>query len=427
MKHYFITGFIVILLGTSINSQDSTHNGKEPKNVKGEQLAKVGFLQFTNIKASKDIAYLGESISDAFAKSMQTKFYYAPIENMGIEAGIKKIIEVRKENAKKTGKTESGNVIESLPFQIAELAVIARETTADILIYGQYEPVGNNEAVNITTRIFFAGSNTVSDFNPEQHPIDGSLFRAIDVMAKSVIDKIADALSEKPAVARSPRNEQESNIVQIDTKIEEKIKLTAAKLSESTEKLSEALRKRNDIIVTFGLLSGGFFPSDPPSKSGTGSGGFLQLQYGRYLDNKGLYSLRFRIGYVSYGLYYNYISLDSFNSSIQYYGIMTGFQGKVSLSIQPFMGFMADLGFLFMPGIIKTRTMLNLFSSGSAKPSTTTLSEDSKKVFAFGASLAVGYNFVLWNWLVLRPMAGVDYLIGYNMWPWVSLSAGVKF
>ena len=70
-----------------------------------EQLARVGFLQFTNIEANENIAYLGGSIFDALAKSMYAKFQYNQVENTQIKESFVNIMAVRVAN-KKTSEVE---------------------------------------------------------------------------------------------------------------------------------------------------------------------------------------------------------------------------------------------------------------------------------------------------------------------------------
>ena len=78
------------------------------------------------------------------------------------------------------------------------------------------------------------------NFYPIRRPIDGSLFGAIDVMAKSVVSKIAEILTDKPAVTESTKGDSETpKITGIKgtnadiNKKDEKIVLTTAKWAVS--------------------------------------------------------------------------------------------------------------------------------------------------------------------------------------------------
>lgn len=216
-----------------------------------QQLARVGFLQFINTKGNPDIAYLGGSISDALAKSMQAKFQYKPVESPQLEAGFQKVVETRKNNPPKTNtnnKDASGATsLETMPLQTSELAEIAKKTGADILIFGQYESVNNNSGVFIATKIYFTVTNAISDFEPEQHPLDSSLFGAIDFMAKSVTEKIVDVFSAKTSVAEAKTTDENTTPVKI--KKEEKIALTVARVSENMELLTFYMKNPSSMAI----------------------------------------------------------------------------------------------------------------------------------------------------------------------------------
>jgi len=210
----------------------------EPKE-KTENLAHVGFLEFTNVKGSGDIAYLSGSISEALAKSMRGNFQYNAVDAKSMETGLQKIIEARKKNPQKKAGADKNTGVEFFPLELAELNMLAKDTRADILIFGQYESDAGNEAVTITTRIYFAATNTISDFSPEQHPINSSLFGAIDIMSTSVIGKITQAFAETTA-----GSDKEETATAEAPKKGEKIALTIDKIKQSSEKLN-FLGKRN--------------------------------------------------------------------------------------------------------------------------------------------------------------------------------------
>jgi len=86
---------------------------------------------------------LSGSISEALAKSMTEKFHYKQIDSTKVEQSFQRVLEARKKAITKNKIKPGETGVEFLPMRLSELSAITKHSKIDLLVFGQYEPVGN--------------------------------------------------------------------------------------------------------------------------------------------------------------------------------------------------------------------------------------------------------------------------------------------
>jgi len=311
---FFLTG----LWGAGENSPGKAlpDNATKDSAVKKEdELARVSIIPFEDRTNSVYFQYMAESLGDAINTSMLKDFSY----NRVVTAEVKKaeydaVQEIIKENIKnkdkakdkppvkpvaekppgqppkdvKTGdknpKPVEGEDIkvevtkEKTPEQLQKDAEqlelvkrIARKTSSDIAIYGNYYYDNETNELVFTVTLYLALSDSVKELEETRNVVDNTLFRATQKVAKSLVNEIHLMIEEAEKIASLKKGEK------VDEKKDAPVVKPGTKIALTKKvAMSDELEW---IVKKFSIgLSPGFFINLPPEKGTTGICAICQAQ-----------------------------------------------------------------------------------------------------------------------------------------------------
>ncbi|MCX7632598.1 MAG: hypothetical protein N2Z22_04610 [Turneriella sp.] len=155
-------------------------NTASPESGKPTELARVAVMKFFNQSQSQNYEWVEKSLPDAINNSMKARFEFIRQDEAKVNAVAARYL------------TNEGE------YKLADADKIAKESQTDILIYGNFRLNETKDLLLLKAVIYNAQGKKVIGVVEESSPLDAKIFKAIDMLAQGIVEKIyAFALAAK--------------------------------------------------------------------------------------------------------------------------------------------------------------------------------------------------------------------------------------
>jgi len=163
---------------------------KNPQNSNDSGLAKVAIIPFTDNTGTGNFEYMPGSLVGAIEKSMARNFEYIAISQKAVDEVV------HSDNGKSDEKKLS--------------VAVARELSADVVVYGSFEYDSKVEEIVIFVNIYMAMNKKHLAIEMVRNTVDSTIFSATDRVATNIVNTIRDMVEEAIAKAREHGEELEA-------------------------------------------------------------------------------------------------------------------------------------------------------------------------------------------------------------------------